>query len=74
MQPTVRRLEERYAGRIIFTSLDIDDPRNAGFKTQLQFRAQPQWVLLDADGQVLKTWFGRVPEEDFAAAFDEALK
>lgn len=74
MQPTVRRLEETYAGRIIFTSLDIDDPRNADFKAQLQFRAQPQWVLLDADGQVLKTWFGRVSEQEFAAAFDEALR
>jgi hypothetical protein len=74
MQPTVRRLEETHGGRIIFTGLDIDDPLNADFKAQLQFRAQPQWVLLDGDGQVLKTWFGRVSEQEFATAFDEALR
>lgn len=74
MQPTVRRLEGTYAGRILFTSLDIDDARNADFKTMLRFRAQPQWILLDGSGNVLQQWFGSVPEADFAQAFDAALK
>lgn len=74
MQPTVRRLEETYAGRILFTGLDIDDPRNAEIKRTLGFRAQPQFILLDGDGNVITQWFGRVPESEFASAFDGALR
>ena len=74
MQPTVRRLEQTYGSRILFTSLDIDDARNSDFKAELGFRAQPQWILLDAQGSVLQQWFGSVPEGVFAEAFDAALK
>lgn len=74
MQPTVRRLEAEYAGRILFTGLDIDDPLNADFKQTLKFRGQPQFVLLDGQGQVLTQWFGRVEEGEFARAFDSALR
>jgi hypothetical protein len=74
MQPTVSRLEERYAGRIVFTSLDIDDARNADFKAALGFRVQPTFVLLDGGGSELMRWFGSVPEADFVQAFDAALR
>jgi hypothetical protein len=74
MQPTVRRLEATYADRVVFTSLDIDDPGNTEFEMTLGFRSQPTFLLLDGQGAVLQRWLGPAEEAEFAAAIDAALK
>ena len=74
MKPIVHGLEARYGDRIQFTYLDIDDSRTDGLKTALGFRVQPQYFLLDGSGNVVKEWFGLVPEEELAAAFEGALE
>ena len=48
----MNRLEQVYADEIDFVQYDIDDPRNAAAKTLYQFTAQPQIVILDAQGKV----------------------
>ena len=74
MKPIVHGLEAKYGDRIQFTYLDIDDSRTDSFKTALGFRVQPQYFLLDASGNVVKEWFGLVPEEALVAAFEGALE
>lgn len=74
MKPIVHGLEAQYTDRMVFTYVDIDDPQAATVKAALGFRAQPQFVLLDGQGQVLKTWFGFVEAADFEAAFAAALQ
>jgi hypothetical protein len=74
MKPIVHGLEAKYGDRIQFTYLDIDDSRTDSFKTALGFRVQPQYFLLDASGNVVKEWFGFVPEEELAAAFERVLQ
>jgi hypothetical protein len=74
MKPIVHGLEAKYGDRIQFTYLDIDDSRTDSFKTALGFRVQPQYFLLDGSGNVVKEWFGFVPEEELAAAFEGALE
>jgi thioredoxin-related protein len=74
MKPIVHGLEARYADRMVFTYLDIDDARTDAFKAALGFRVQPQFFLLDGAGNILKQWFGFVPEEELAAAFEAVLK
>ncbi len=73
MRPIVHGLGARYADQLVFTYLDIDDPANAELKRALKFRVQPQFVLLDGEGQVIKQWLGFVEESDFTRAFDAAL-
>ena len=73
MAPIVHGLEAEYADRMVFSYLDIDDAANAEVKKTLNFRVQPHFVLLDAEGNVIRQWFGTVKAEDFRAAFDEAL-
>lgn len=53
--------------------LDIDDPANETLKEQLDFRYQPQLILLDGDGQILHEWIGPMPREEFVAAFGDIL-
>ncbi len=66
-------LEAKYFGRIKFTYLDADDPRTQGFQRALGFRYQPEFYLLDGNGQLLKKLIGFVSQEEFEAAFAQFL-
>ncbi len=50
--------------------LDIDDLANSDFLKELGFRYQPQFVLLDGEGNILKQWLGPVTAKDFRDVFD----
>ncbi len=63
-------LEVDYFGEIKFIYLDIDDEANAGFLKELGFRYQPQFVLLDGEGNILKQWLGTVSADDFRETFE----
>lgn len=69
----MHRLERDYLGKIGFVYLDVDDPAVEPFKTELPYRGMPTLVLLDADGQVVKQWFGLVGEESLVRAFEALL-
>lgn len=73
MKPVVHGLEAQYGDRINFIYLDIDDPATQALKTELRFRYQPQFFLLDGDGQLLQMWVGPVPDADLRAALEDAL-
>ena len=74
MKPIVHGLEAKYGDRIQFTYLDIDNPQTNTFKAALGYRVQPHFFLLDGNGQIVRQWLGRVKEEDFVSAFEDALK
>jgi thioredoxin-related protein len=71
MAPIVHGLEAEYSGQITFSYIDIDDPRSEEFKSALGFRYQPQFFLLDGNGNIIKQWAGSVPADDFRAVFNE---
>ena len=73
MAPIVHGLEAEYYDRINFIYLDIDNPANETFKEILDFRYQPQLILLDGNAQVLYQWIGPIPREEFVAAFEDVL-
>lgn len=66
-------LEADYYDRIKFVYLDIDDPANETFKSELRFIYQPQMFLLDGNGQVLQEWVGPLPREEFEKVFQAVL-
>jgi thioredoxin-related protein len=69
MAPMVHGLEAKYAGRIKFSYLDADDARTRGFQQALGFRYQPEFYLVDANGELLHRWVGYVSAEQFEAVF-----
>lgn len=73
MKPVVHGLEDRYAGRIDFVYLDIDDDATAPLKDQLGFNGQPQFFLVDGQGATVQSWRGRTEEDAFVAAFESLL-
>jgi thioredoxin-related protein len=74
MAPMVHGLEAEYFGKVKFTYLDADDSRTDGFQRALGFYYQPEFYLLDANGNLLKKFVGFVPQEDFAAEFGKYIQ
>ena len=73
MAPVVHGLEAEYYGKINFAFLDAGDPVTDPFKREFGFRVQPEFYLVDGQGQVIKKWFGYVAEDEFRAEFQQAL-
>jgi len=74
MAPLLNGLEGQYKDRIQFVYLDIDNPATQPFKSDLHFRIEPEYYLLDGQGKVLKQWSGYVSREELQAVFDAVLK
>jgi len=70
----VHGLEAEYSGKIKFSYLDANDPNTDTFQRTLGFAYQPEFYLLDADGNVLKKFIGFVSQEDFAAEFEKHIQ
>ena len=70
MAPIVHGLEVDYFRTIKFVYLDIDDEANSNYLKELGFRYQPQFILLDGEGNILQQWLGPVSADDFRTAFD----
>ncbi|HXF84975.1 MAG TPA: hypothetical protein VNK49_06250 [Anaerolineales bacterium] len=74
MAPMVHGLEAKYFGKIKFTYLDADDPRTLEFQRALGFYYQPEFYLLDGEGNVLKKWVGYTDEQEFEEVFAQYVK
>jgi hypothetical protein len=67
----VHGLEKRYAGKIDFVYLDVEDERTAAARDRYEFVGTPQFVFVDAAGRpVGKALFGLIAEPVLAAALD----
>lgn len=73
MQPIVHGLEKEFGDQIAFEYLDIDNPNTAEARIQYQFRYQPHFILLDAEGNVVQEWLGYQSANVFEEAFAELL-
>jgi hypothetical protein len=74
MLPIVHGLEDRYGDRINFVYLDIDNPDTAGLKAELNYRFQPQFVLVDGQGNIIESWTGPVSEPILEGVLQKALE
>lgn len=74
MAPIVHGLEAKYAGQIEFVYLDIDDGNTDSFKKALGYRLQPDYFLLDPQGNVIKQWLGAIPADELDAALQDAIR
>ena len=74
MAPMVHGLEAEYFGKVKFSYLDADNPDTDAFQKELGFQYQPEFYLLDANGNVLKKWIGFTSQEDFVAEFGKHVQ
>jgi hypothetical protein len=69
----VHGLEAKYFGKMTFYYLDADDSATVKFQKQFGFAYQPEFYLLDGQGNLLKKWVGSVAQEEFEKEFASAL-
>ncbi len=74
MAPMVHGLEAKYYGKIKFSYLDAGDPNTQNFQRELGFRYQPEFYLLDGQGNLLQKWVGRVSQDEFEAVFSQYVQ
>ena len=74
MAPMVHGLEAEYFGKIRFTYLDADNAATREFQRALGFVYQPEFYLLDGNGNLLTKWVGFVSEEELERVFAEYLQ
>ncbi len=60
-------LEARYGGCVDFVYIDIDNPASDAVKARLGYRAQPEFYLVDASGNVQWKQYGYVTEQELEA-------
>ena len=74
MAPMVHGLEAKYYGKVKFSYLDASDPNTQEFQRALGFQYQPEFYLLDGQGNLLQKWVGFVSQEQFEAVFTQYLQ
>jgi len=74
MAPMVHGLEAQYFGKIKFTYLDADDANTHEFQRSLGFNYQPEFYLLDGQGNLLQKWVGFVSQEQFETVFAQYVQ
>jgi len=79
MIPIMYGLEQEYSSRMNFVYLDLDDPRVREFREALGYRIppggiEPQFYLLDAEGEIIKQWRGVVAVEEFQDEIERLLR
>lgn len=73
MSPTVDGLHQDYAGRLNFVMLDIDKPQWAPQVAKYGASGVPQFTLLNAAHQDVKTFVGKVPKSILKDYLDQIL-
>ena len=56
--PVVNRLEEEFSAQVDFFHLDIDQSIINAVRERYGIRNRSEYLLLDAEGNVIKKWFG----------------
>ena len=66
-------LEAEFGSQVNFIYLDIDDRNTEPFKQELGYRYQPHLFLVNADGNILQQWVGRVSGDELERAILASL-
>jgi hypothetical protein len=74
MAPMVHGLEAKYYGKVKFSYLDASDPNTRDFQRELGFGYQPEFYLLDGQGNLLQKWVGFVSQDQFETVFAQYLQ
>ena len=66
-------LEKTFEDRVDFVHLDVDVPEEFAVSEEYEMYRRSQYTLIDADGTIVKTWFGLLKEDQMTAELEAAL-
>ena len=67
-------LEKEYWNRVDFLYIDIDDPANDPTLREFGFWSQPEFFLLDAEGNQIEHFFGMMATQLLPEALDRVAR
>ncbi len=70
----MRGLEETFAGRIEIVRLDLDDRDLNDTRRQLGITAQAQYVLVNANDEIVGRWWGVINEASLTDELERLLQ
>ena len=72
MRPVVNGLEQQYGDRVAFAGVDYNNRANRELVQRYRVRGHPTFVVLDANGAVVREFVGQTAEADLEAALQRA--
>jgi hypothetical protein len=69
----VNGLEEMFGDQVDFIHLNIDTPDEFAVAQTYEMYRRSQYTLIDADGTIVKTWFGLLNEDQMRIELEAAL-
>ena len=69
--PTFEKMEKKYAGKITFLSVDVDE--NPDMAAQYEVQSIPTVVYINAEGKTVDVTVGLLSEEEFDARLQKLL-
>jgi thioredoxin 1 len=72
-EPTLQSLTRQFEGRIAFVRVDVDNPADTPTREKYGLYDRSQYALVNAQGEVVKRWFGFLNEARVASELQELL-
>jgi hypothetical protein len=72
-QPIVHGLQAEFGDRVDFIHADVDDQATRGALDRYAITGRTQYVLVDAEGNIIQKWFGRLSPQAVADFIEDAL-
>ena len=69
----MHRLEQQFSGQVDFIHLDIDRAETKPILQKFDVRRRSTYLLIDANGEILKAWTGYLDEATLQTEIEEIL-
>jgi hypothetical protein len=69
----VHRLDDYYKDQVDFLYINIDLPETQAIRNQFEITDRAQYTLIDADGTIIRKWYGFLDEDELKTVIDEFL-
>lgn len=73
MEPVVVSLSEKFAGKVLFYMVNVNERSGWEVGRALAVRYHPSYLMIDTDGERAAQWFGTFKEEQLTALIQEVL-
>lgn len=71
--PVLQALAQQFEGRIAFVRVDVNNPADTAVRQRFGLTDRSQYALVNAQGEVVKRWFGLLNEERLASELQALL-
>lgn len=70
----MNRLRAEFGDQIPFVKLDVDNPDTQETRQQFDLLQRSRYVLVDAEGDIVRAWIGPLAATDIESAIREFLE